>query len=432
MSRDGRPIGIGLMGLGGVGSGVAKILQQKADVYERQIGRKLELRRVLVRDVAKQRDCDIDPALLTTNAADLLDDPEIDLIIEMMGAEEPAHAYLRRALEANKFVVTANKEVMAKHGSSLLALAREHKVDLLYEASVGGGIPIIAPLKRDLLANDIMSVRAIINGTTNYILTSMSKGGGSFADALADAQRLKYAEPDPTNDVEGIDAAYKLSILATLAFHIDVHPEDVYREGITKLSERDFRYAAELGHTIKLLAIGRRAGDGLELRVHPTLVADGELLASVDGVLNAVEIEGDLMHRVLFEGPGAGSMPTTSAVVADALDAAVSISSGVYWPYSSRREEGLRIMPMADVRTRYYLRIAVVDRPGVLARIATALSEGGISIASVIQREEDGAGTAEIVIMTHDAREADVQQALATIGSLEGVGSVPQLLRVAS
>lgn len=428
--RSNGPIGIGLMGLGGVGSGVARILQEKADVYARQIGRELRLRRVLVRDVAKARDCEIDPALLTTDAAAILDDPDIHLVIEVMGAEEPAHTYLRRALQANKFVVTANKEVMAKHGASLLALAREHQVDLLYEASVGGGIPIIAPLKRDLLANDIISVKAIINGTTNYILTSMSTGGGSFADALAEAQRLKYAEPDPTADVEAIDAAYKLSILATLAFHVDVRPEDVYREGITKLSERDFAYARELGYAIKLIAMGRRRSDGLELRVHPALVSAGALLARVDGVLNAVEIEGDLMDRVLFEGPGAGTLPTTSAVVADALDAAVSISSHVYWPYSSRREQGVRVLPIDDARTRYYLRIGVADQPGVLARIATILGDSQISIASVIQKEMDGAGTAEIVIMTHEARESDMRGAIVRIEALDGVHDVHQLLRV--
>jgi homoserine dehydrogenase len=427
---DGAPIGIGLMGIGGVGSGVARILQEKAAVYSRQIGRELQLRRVLVRDVDKPRDCEIDRALLTTDADDLLGDPGIQLIIEVMGAEEPAQTYLRRALEADKFVVTANKEVMAKHGASLLAVAREHRVDLLYEASVGGGIPIIAPLKRDLMANDIMSVKAIINGTTNYILTSMGKGGGSFDDALAEAQRLKYAEPDPTADVEAIDAAYKLSILATLAFHIDVRPEDVYREGITKLGERDFAYARELGYAIKLIAMGRRRTDGLELRVHPSLVSSDALLARVDGVLNAVEIEGDLMDRVLFEGPGAGTLPTTSAVVADALDAAVSISSRVYWPYASRREEGLRALPIGDVRARYYLRIGVADQPGVLARIATILGDGAISIASVIQKEVDGEGTAEIVIMTHEAREADMRGAIARIEALDAVGGVQQLLRV--
>ncbi len=432
MGSDRRAIGIGLMGLGVVGSGVARILQQKAGVYERQIGHALRIRRVLVRDPSKERDFPVAPALLTTNAADLLNDPEIQLIIEVMGGEQPAYGYLCDALNANKFVVTANKEVMAKHGAELLASAREHNVDLLYEASVGGGIPILAPLKRDLLANDIIGVTAIINGTTNYILTSMSKAGGTYADALAEAQALGYAEPDPTNDVEGIDAAYKLCILATLAFHMDVHPADVFHEGITRLGERDFRYARELGYAIKLLAIGRKQGDQVQLRVHPALVSDDQLLARVDGVLNAVEIEGDLTSRVLFQGPGAGSLPTASAVVADALDAAVSISNRVYWPLSSRREAGLRVMPMDDIRTRYYLRIGVADKPGVLARIAGVLSERAISIASVIQKEVDGQGTAEIVIMTHDAREADLQRALSDIRRIAGVAGVDQVLRVHS
>jgi homoserine dehydrogenase len=430
MASDRRPIGIGLLGLGVVGSGVAHILQQKTDVYERQIGRPLAIRRVLVRDLAKKRDAAIDPSLLTTNAADILGDPDVDLVIEMMGGEEPAFSYLRDALNAGKFVVTASKEVMAKHGAELLASAREHNVDLLYEASVGGGIPIIAPLKRDLLANDIVGVTAIINGTTNYILSSMSKGGGSFADALANAQALGFAESDPTNDVEGIDATYKLCVLATLAFHMDVHPDAIYREGITKLGERDFAYARDLGYAIKLLAIGRKHGDQVQLRVHPALVPHDQLLASVDGALNAVEIEGDLMNRVLFQGPGAGSLPTTSAVVADALDAAVSISNKVYWPHSSRREAGLSVMPMEDVRSRFYLRIGVVDKPGVLGRIASVLGEREISIASVIQREVDGQGTAEIVIMTHDARESDLQKALRDICDIAGVSGVDQVLRV--
>jgi homoserine dehydrogenase len=432
MDSDRRAIGIGLMGLGVVGSGVARILHEKADVYARQIGCPLVLRRVLVRDVAKARAFDVDPSLLTTNANDLLQDPEIDLIIEVLGAEEPANGYLREALSAGKFVVTGNKEVMAKHGAELILLAREHNVDLLYEASVGGGIPIIAPLKRDLLANDIISVTAIINGTTNYILTAMSKGGVSFTEALRDAQQLGYAEPDPTNDVEGIDATFKLAILAQLSFHMDVSPDDIFREGITKLTAKDFAYARELGYAIKLLAIGRKQGERVELRVHPTLVPHGELLANVDGVLNAVEIEGDLMNRVLFQGPGAGSLPTTSAVVADALDAAVSISNRVYWPHSFRREAALHAMSMSDVRSRYYLRMRVADRPGVLAHVAGALSNAQISIASVIQKEDDGPGTAEIVIMTHDAREADLQAAMAAVQSMDGIESVEQVLRVKS
>ncbi len=422
-------IGIGLMGLGVVGSGVARILHEKADVYARQIGYPLTLRRVLVRDPKKQRRFEVEASLLTTDAADLLADPGVEMIIEVMGGEQPAYGYLREALSAGKFVVTGNKEVMAKHGGELLALAREHNVDLLYEASVGGGIPIIAPLKRDLLANDIVAVTAIINGTTNYILTSMAKGGGGFSEALAEAQRLGYAESDPTNDVEGIDASYKLAILATLAFHMDAHPEDVQREGITRLTGRDFAYARELGYAIKLLAIARKDGDRVQLRVHPALVSQEELLARVGGALNAVQIEGDLMDRVLFQGPGAGSLPTTSAVVADALDAAVSISNQVYWPHSSRREAGLTVMPMDDVVTRYYLRIAAADRPGVLAQIARALADAEISIASVIQKEA-AEGGAEVVIMTHGAREASMRRALGAIAALDGVGGVEQMLRV--
>jgi homoserine dehydrogenase len=430
MGSDRSSIGIGLLGIGVVGSGVARILREKADVYARQIGYPLELRRVLVRDPKKQRDPMIEASLLTTDVREILDDPRIEIVIEMIGSEDPAFSYVRDALIAGKFVVTANKEVMAKHGGELLRLAREHNVDLLYEASVGGGIPIIAPLKRDLLANDIVGVTAIINGTTNYILTAMSKGGGDFATALAEAQRLGYAEPDPTNDIEAIDAVFKLSVLATLAFHVDVRPDDVYREGITKLTARDFAYARELGYAIKLLAIARKSGDSVSVRVHPALISQDELMASVDGVLNAVQIEGDLMNRVLFQGPGAGSLPTTSAIVADALDAAVSIGNGVYWPHSFRREAGVRIAPVGEVVTRYYLRIAVADRPGVLAQIAGVLASRQISIASVIQRDVGAEGAAEIVMMTHDAREDAVQDALREIATLDGVDGVAQVLRV--
>jgi len=426
-----RSIGIGLLGLGTVGGGIAKILQDKADVYARQIGSRLELRRVLVRDVGKEREVQVPGGALTANPDDVLDDPAIALVIEVMGGEEPAHRYLRRALEAGKFVVTANKEVMAKHGGELLRLARANNVDLLYEASVGGGIPIIAPLKRDLLANDINSVTAIINGTTNYILTSMSKEGVSFAEALAQAQALGYAEPDPTNDIEGIDASYKIAILATLSFHTDVLPDVVYREGITKLTARDFVYARELGYAIKLLAIARRRGtSGIEVRVHPALVPFGQLLANVDGVMNAVEIEGDLLPRVLFQGPGAGSLPTTSSVVGDVLDAAVSISNSVYWPHSFRRDAGVKPLPIEQTESRYYLRIGVADEPGVLARIAGCLADARISIASVLQKEGDDGRGVEIVIMTHDAIEVAMREALGRIGELAGITGVEQMIRV--
>jgi homoserine dehydrogenase len=331
---------------------------------------------------------------------------------------------------AGRRVVTANKEVMAKHGAKLLALAHEHGTDIFYEASVGGGIPIISPLKRDLSANEITSVRAIINGTTNYILTRMSQDGADFTAALLGAQDLGYAETQPANDIEGHDAAYKLAILASLAFHTDLHPYEVYREGITRLTPRDFRYASELGYAIKLLAIARKDSDGLEARVHPVLIPQGELLAKVDGALNAVQVEGDLTGRVLFQGAGAGSLPTTSAIMADVLDAARSIAQEgrpSRWRYTS----DVPVKPMSDLLSRYYIRVEVADRPGVLAGIGGAFGDNGVSIASVIQKETDEeAQTAEIVIMTHVAREAAVLASLRQVEGLDVVRQVGNFLRV--
>ncbi|HWQ28616.1 MAG TPA: homoserine dehydrogenase [Dehalococcoidia bacterium] len=429
--RQRSQVGIGLMGLGVVGSGVARILTEKADVYARTVGCPLALRRVLVRDPAKERAFDVDAGRLTTDPRAILDDPEIDIVIEVMGGETPAFDYIREALTRGKFVVTANKEVMAKHGAELLTLARAHGVDILFEASVGGGIPIIAPLKRDLLANEILGLRAIINGTTNYILTAMSRKGQPFATALAEARDLGYAEPDATNDIEGFDAAYKLAILASLAFHTDIRPADVYREGISRLAPRDFTYAAQLGYAIKLLAIARRVDGAIEARVHPALIPLHEPLAKVDGVLNAVQVEGDLLGQVLFEGRGAGSLPTTSAVVADLLDAAISVVSGVREPSAWRHEAPARVLPIGEVVTRYYFRITVADRPGVLAQIARVLGDRQISIASVIQKEADErAQTAELVIMTHLAREDAVQDALRQLATLEVVPGIGSMIRV--
>jgi homoserine dehydrogenase len=334
-----------------------------------------------------------------------------------------------QALRNHKYVVTANKEVMAKHGPRLLALAREHGVDVLYEASVGGGIPIIAPLKRDLLANDITAVSAIINGTTNYILTAMSREGADFDDALRRAQELGYAEPDPANDVEGEDARYKLAILASLAFRAPVKRDDIYREGITRLTARDFRYAAELGYAIKLLALAHRREGGVQARVHPVLLPVDAPLAKVDGVLNAIQVEGDLIGRVNFQGPGAG-FPTTSAVIADILDAAQSVIGGRR-PSYARPESDAAIVAMSELVTRYYIRLTVVDQPGVLAQIATKLGDAQISIASVIQKEANPtSNTAELVIMTHEAREASMQDALTAVAGLSVVQQIGNFIRV--
>jgi len=423
-----RPVRVALLGAGTVGAEVGRILLEKRETYSRQLGRPITVAGVFVRDTTRPRK-GIDASLLTDDATRLIDDPEIDIIVELLGVEQPAVDWISRALRNGKYVVTANKEVMAKHGPQLLALAREHGVDLLYEASVGGGIPIIAPLKRDLLANDVTAVSAIINGTTNYILTAMSREGADFGDALKRAQELGYAEPDPANDVEGEDARYKLAILATLAFRAPVRRDDIYREGITKLTARDFRYAAELGYAIKLLALAHRRDGGVQARVHPVLLPAEAPLAKVDGVLNAIQVEGDLIGRVNFQGPGAG-FPTTSAVIADVLDAAQSVIGGRRASFASEAAPA-RIVPMNELVTRYYIRLTVIDQPGVLAQIATKLGDAQISIASVIQKEADSASkTAELVIMTHEAREASMQDALKAVANLPVVQEIGNFIRV--
>ena len=327
--------------------------------------------------------------------------------------------------------MAANKEVIAEHGMGLLALAEQHGVGLRYEASVGGGIPLISTFQNDLVANKITGVYAIINGTTNYILTRMASDGVDFTSALSQAQKLGYAEADPENDVEGIDASYKLAILASLAFHSQVQPQDIYREGISRLDNRDFQYARELGFAIKLLAIAKQSDEEIEVRVHPVFIPEDSLLAEVDGVYNAVLVEGDLVGKVLFFGEGAGALPTSSAVVADivssAKNVAIGFSGGARWGL----EPGKSIKPMADIETCYYLRMNVADRPGVLAQISRVLGDHQISISTVIQKLTDSAvQTAEIVIMTHIAKEAAMQQALGELTLLAVVKEISNFVRV--
>lgn len=412
---------------------MARAILEKNELLTRRVGAPLELRRVLVRDPEKPRV--IDRRLLCFDAAAVLDDPEIDLVVEVMGGEHPAHEYIVRALSARKHVVTANKEVMAKHGPEILALAAEKRVEISFEASVGGGIPVIGPFKLDLLANEIHRVRAIINGTTNYILTRMAAEGSSFAEALLEAQRLGYAEPDPRNDVEGIDAAYKLAILGSLAFHLKVRPENVYYEGITGLAPADFRYARQLAYTIKLLAIAQEEAGAVELRVHPALLPETDMLAKVDGVFNAVAVEGDLVGPILFYGRGAGGGPTSSAVVADIIDLAQRSLAGLTQVAPPAFDERYRFRPMEEVSTRYYLRLLAQDRPGVFAQITRVLGDAEISIASVIQKEnvilgDPPAEYAEVVLMTHTTREASMRRAIGAIEALPVVHQIGSLIRV--
>ena len=424
-------INVGLMGLGVVGGGVAMALLEEPSQIASRVGRKVNLRRVLVRDRSRSRDVAVPQDILTTNAEDILDDPEIDILVEVMGGSDPAAGYFRRALESGKHIVTANKEVMAKEGAELMALARSNQVSLLFEASVGGGIPIVGCLMNELAANEVHSMRSIINGTTNYILTRMAFQRIAFSEALAEAQGLGYAEADPTNDVEGIDAAYKLTVLATLAFGRRFQPEDVYRQGISALEPQDFRYAQEFGYAIKSMAIADLVENEVQLRVYPALVPAENMLANVNGVYNAVEVHGSLCGQVLFHGMGAGRGPTTSAVLGDLVETARLVRDSATPGGLRDLSRRLGVRSIDELRTRYYIRLNVADRAGVLAQIAQVLGDQDISIASVLQKDADAeTHSAEIVIMTHPALESSVQGALRAIESLEPVRRVGNMLRV--
>lgn len=426
-------IGIGLMGLGVIGSQVAKVLTEKADALAEQVGCPLVLRKIKVlrQNLPRPQAQGLDAQLITADADEFFATPGIDIVVEAIGGETPALKYLSRALSSGKHVVTSNKEVIAKHGAELLSLAQQHKVGLHYEAAVGGGIPVISPFQRDLLANRIKGIYAIINGTTNFILTRMAREGTDFPSALNRARQLGYAEADPRNDIEGIDASYKLAILSTLAFHYQVRPDDIYCEGISRLGSRDFQYAGELGFAIKLLAIAKQSDHSIEVRVHPVFIPEDSLLAKVEGVYNAILVEGDLVGKVLFFGEGAGPLPTSSAVVANIVAAARDVISGISDCWGWRLQSGKRIKPMAEIETRYYLRLNVADRPGVLAQISKVLGDHQISISSVIQKLTDSvAQTAELVIMTHLAQEKAMQQALKELKHLAVVKEISNFVRV--
>ena len=427
-----RTIGIGLIGIGVIGSQVAAELSARGAQLAEQAGCRLELRKVKVlpADLERPQARKMPPELFTTGD-DFFTTPGIDIIIELIGGETPALDYQKKALIGGRHVVTANKEVIAKHGAELSALALKYGVGLRYEASVGGGIPLIAPFTRDLAASEIHGIYAIINGTTNYILTRMARDGMNFTAALAQAREKGYAEADPSNDIEGRDAAYKLAILASLAFKTTVTPEQILCEGISRLAPQDFRYAREFGFAIKLLAIAKRSDGGIEARVHPVFIPEDTFLAKVDGVFNAVQVEADLAGTVLFFGEGAGARPTASAVIADVLAAAREICSGTPPPPAPKLPPSKKIRPVSEIETRYYLRLTIDDKPGVLARISQALGDNGISISAAIQKEADATEqSAEIVLMTHTAPEQAMQRALSGFARLDVVREIGNFIRV--
>ena len=422
---------VGLLGLGVVGGEVASHLFRYVDSIERKFGTRVEIKKILVRDLSKPRGETIPDSLITTNPEEVLRSPELDVIVEVMGGEQPAATYLSDALISGKHVITANKEVMAKFGPSLLELANRNKVRLLFEASVGGAIPIIGNLSSDLIANKVSSIRGIINGTSNYILTRMSEDHAEFGKALEEAQQQGYAETDPTNDIEGTDAVYKLSIMSALAFHTAVNPADVYCEGITQLQTQDFRYADELGYAIKSLGIASLNGSSIQARVHPVLLPKGHMLAKVDGVYNAIEIAGDLCGQVLFHGRGAGKEPTASAVLGDLFEIMRTRNLSGLQNETPDNDLGLAVKSIDDLESKYYLRLNVSDQSGVLGQIAMILGEENISLAEVLQKDTNLlARTAEIVITTHPALEIALQRSLNRISKLGVVHEVSSLLRI--
>ena len=431
-SKDG-PVGIGLLGLGVVGSAVASAIAGYGVGGSHPSGVSLRFCGAIVRDASKPRGGEVPAQLISTDPARVLESDDVDVVVEVMGGETPAFDYISSALRAGKHVVTANKEVLCKRGDELIALAAGSNVRLYYEASVGGGIPILNTLADDLAANRVQSIRAIINGTTNYILTKMALEGADFDDVLQEAQDLGYAEADPTADVDAYDALYKIAILARLAFGTGAPVDSIYREGIRNLHSKDFRYASELGYTIKLLAVAQATDGGLLLRVHPALVPLGVPMAGVNGAMNVIEVEGDLAGPLWLQGAGAGAAPTASAVMGDVLRLAREERGGGVGAPPALAEHPLPLAAMDDHFCRYYIRLTAIDRAGVLAKVASELGDADISIRSVLQMDtDDERGVADLIIMTHHAREANMQEAASRIRSLGVVAALDNLLRVES
>ncbi len=435
MTDNREPVRVGILGLGVVGGGTYSVLNRNADEIARRAGRRIVVTKVAERDVARARARVGSDVVIENDAFDVVRDPSIDIVVELIGGVTVARELVLEAIANGKHVVTANKALLAQYGNEIFARARERDVIVAFEAAVAGGIPIIKAIREGLTANRIDWVAGIINGTTNYILTEMRTRGLSFDEALAEAQRLGYAEADPTFDIEGVDAAHKLTLLASMAFGIPVQFSRAYIEGISQLSGTDVRHAEAMGYRIKLLGITRRRNEGIELRVHPTLVPADRLLANVEGPMNAVLVHGDAVGPTLYYGQGAGEEPTASAVVADLVDVARlhTADPDHRVPYLAFQPEALADLPIldiGDVRSCYYLRLRVVDRPGVMADIARILADHSISISSMIQDPEGEDGMAEIIFVTHEALEADIDRAIGQMQALESVTSDVVRLRM--
>ncbi|MCP5150529.1 MAG: homoserine dehydrogenase [Ectothiorhodospiraceae bacterium] len=429
-----KPIRVGLLGLGTVGGGTVNVLARNREEIARRAGRAIEVVQASARDLGKARICDTTGIELTTDPFAVVDNPAVEVVVELIGGTDLARELVERAVAAGKHVVTANKALIAHHGNTIFEAAHRAGVTVAFEAAVAGGIPIIKAIREGLAGNRIEWLAGIINGTSNFILTEMRSAGRAFDDVLAEAQRLGYAEADPTFDVEGIDAAHKLTILAAIAFGVPLAFDRAYTEGISRIAPEDVGYAEQLGYRIKHLGIARRRDEGIELRVHPALVPASAILANVDGVMNAVMVRGDAIGPTLFYGAGAGAEPTASAVVADLVDVVRALTTDPEnrVPHLAFQPDAISdapILPVAQARTAYYLRMTALDRPGVLADIATVLGRAGISIEAVVQKEPpQGAEFAQLVMLTHRVLERQMDEAIAAVEALSSIrGSVTRI-----
>ncbi len=425
-------INIGIIGFGTVGTGTAKILIQNRKLLKDRTGVDINLKKIADLDIKRDRGIKLPKGVLTTDADSVIKDPDIHIIVELIGGTTIAKEIMLKAIKNGKHVVTANKALLATHGKEIFKAAEKAGVKVGFEASVAGGIPIIKIISEGLVANRIKSIYGIINGTTNYILSKMSDENAGFSEVLKEAQKLGYAEADPTYDIEGIDSAHKLSILASLAYGTQFSLKDVYREGISWISSIDIEFARELGYKLKLLAIAKETNGKIELRVHPTMVPEDFLISKVDGVFNAVYVEGDAVGSTLYYGRGAGDMPTGSAVVSDIADISCNIVNKTIGrnPLFTRDEKGKNLLKMDDVRSRYFFRFSAIDKPGVLSRISGILGKYNISIASVIQKDRREGKTVPLVVLTHTAREKDVLAAVKEINKLKIVTGKTVFIRV--
>jgi homoserine dehydrogenase len=425
-------INVGIIGFGIVGSGTAKVLVENRDILAQRLGFGLNLKKIADLDIKRDRGIKIPPGVLTTDVNEIFNDPDIHIVVELIGGIRPAKDFILKAIQKGKHVVTANKALLATEGAEIFAAALKAGVAVGFEASVAGAIPIIKVMKEGLIANRILAIYGIINGTSNYILTKMTEENREFADALKEAQELGYAEADPTFDIEGIDTAHKLTILATLAYGIPLSFPSVHIEGISGISAQDIAFADELGYKVKLLAITKKSGGEIELRVHPTMLPKDYLIAKVDGPFNAIYVDGDATGSTLYYGRGAGSVPTGSAVVSDIADIARDIRSNAVGrvPTIPKVLKKSRIKKIDDVLSRYYFRFSALDRPGVLSKISGILGKHAISIASVIQKGRRIGEAVPLVVLTHEARERDVRKALKEIDKLKVVTGHPVVIRV--